>query len=254
MSNSSDLLNVGIKKGTFYLSSNVQEGKDWTKQEFKNPNTGEPMVKYHKDISVKGDLVYLAMRDDKYKGMCLNMIVSGDDESYSLQIPIMNANGSVKATNEYFNSIAGVLEKVEFGDTITMFVNNKKEDKQGRLYRNLVVLDEDGSLIKSDFSFEDVPNWEAKEVKDDFGAVKKEWNPSKANQFFIGKIKAVTAKWEEERLARKAAKEPESTSAPEPKQKAQPKDAKPKNSVPTATPDEAFGGKRIADTEDDLPF
>lgn len=252
MSKKSDLLNVGVKKGTFYLSENAPKDDTWTKQEFKNPQTGEPMIKYHKAISIEGNLVYLAMRNDAMKGMSLNLILAGDqdsDDSYSLQIPIINANGSVKATNEYFNSLVGVLEKVEFGDKLKMFVNNRNEDKNGRLYRNIVVLDQDGKLIKSEFSFKDVPNWESTTTTDDFGNEVKVWNPSPANKFYIARFKAITDRWEAERLARKSEKEAEKNETAN-----QPKDEKPKNAVPTATPSEAFGNPPVAENFDDLPF
>jgi hypothetical protein len=253
MSKQNDLLNVGIKKGTFYLSSNHDQGEGWEKQEFSNPQTGEPMVKYHKKVTIKGDIVYLAMKDDKFKGKCLNAIISGEDESYSLQIPIMGTSKVVAATNEYFNSVVGVLEKLQFGDTIQMFVNNKNEDKKGRLYRNIVVLDEDGKLIKSDFSFEDVPNWESKTTTDDFGEKKTVWNASKANKFFIDKFKAVAERWEEERLERKASKNDDqegSEPAKESKSRKEPKETS-KKELPKVDPNEAFGG---AKDEDDLPF
>jgi hypothetical protein len=206
MSKNNDLLNVGVKKGTFYLSSNDNHGEGWERQEFKNPQTGADMVKYHKNVTIKGDVVYVAMREDKHKGMCLNMIVSGDDVGYSLQIPIINANGSVKATNEYFNSLVGALENIEFGDTVTMFVNNKNKDKKDRLYRNIVVLDEEGKLIKSNFDFKDIPKWESTKTTDDFGAEKTVWNPSPTNKFYIAKFTEISNKWEKERTERKAKK------------------------------------------------
>lgn len=252
MSKKGDLLNVGAKKGTFYLSENAPKDDTWIKQEFKNPQTGAPMVKYHKELSaIEGNLVYLAMRNDEKKGMVLSLILSGDNEdpSYALQLPIINANGTVKATNEYFNSLVGVLEKAEFGDRLKMFVNNKNMDKKGRLYRSIVVLDTDGKLIKSDFSFKDVPSWESTTTTNDFGQEEKVWNPSPANKFYIDKFKAVTEKWEAERASRKAEKE---SGENEPKAA----QSTPKNSdVPKATPKEAFGTQAPkADEFDDLPF
>lgn len=252
MSKQNDLLNVGVKKGTFYLSENAPKDDSWEKQEFKNPQTGEPMVKYHKAISITGNLVYVAMRDDRLKGMSLNLILGGDaegEDSYSLQIPIINANGSVKATNEYFNSLVGVLEKLEFGDNVKMFVNNKNKDKRDRLYRNIVVLDADGKLIKSDFSFKEVPNWESTTVVDDFGKEVTTWNPSPANKFYIEKFKAIADKWEAERQERKAGREAEKNEGTQ---------EAPKTDVPKATPKEAFDAPEkkapAADDFDDLPF
>lgn len=246
MSTQSDLQKVGIKKGTFYISKDapvVGEEKLWEKQEFKNPQTGEDMVKYHKNTSVEGRLNYLAMNESPFQGVgfTMSMIVGGEDESYSLEIPIMNAGGSVKATNEYFNSLVGVLEKVKKGDKIKMFVNNKNKDKNDRLYRNIVVLDEEGKLIKSDFSFKDVPNWESTTSTDDFGKEVKTWNASPANKFFIEKFKAIVAEWE---AAREAKKE-ESTEEQAPAKEA--KAEKPATKTKGKASD-------IADDHDDLPF
>jgi hypothetical protein len=254
MSQDKPLLRVGIKKGTFYLSSNTDNGDGWEKQEFKNPQTGEDMVKYHKRVTIKGDIVYLAMRDDKFKGKILSMIVAGEEDSYSLEIPIMNPNGQVKATNEYFNSIVGVLDKLSFGDTVTMFVNSKNKDKKDRLFRNIVVLGEDGKAIRPSFDYKDVPKWASTTTTDDFGEEKTVWNASPANKFYIDLFKSVAERWENERLERKANRNSEPAESTKP---STPAEATPKNAVPTATPNEAFGSEKgieITDDYDDLPF
>jgi hypothetical protein len=187
-----DLKKVKVKKGTFYISSKEDQGEGWTKNEFKNPqNKDETLVRYHRELSIEGEITYLAMKEDKYAGNVLSLIVNNKEkeESYSLQIPIMDTGGTVRTTNQYFNSIAGVFKNVNKGDTITMFVNTRNEDKNGNLYRNIVVLNEDGKLIKSDFSFTDSPKWVVSIKEDEFGKEVKEYDATESNKFYIGKFK-----------------------------------------------------------------
>lgn len=186
------LLNVKVKSGTFYISSKEDQGEGWTKQEFKNPqNKEETLVRYHKKVSIEGKLNHLAIKEDKYQGKVLSIIVGGEDESYALTIPIMDTRGKVKTTNQYFNSLVGSLERLKRGEKITMFVNNKNKDKDDHLYRNIVTLDADGKLVKSNFSFSDVPKWERTETTNDFGETEVVWNASPTNKFYITKITEV---------------------------------------------------------------
>ena len=189
-----NLLNVKVKSGTFYISSKEDKGEGWTKQEFANPQKkDETLVRYHKTLSIEGRVNHLAMDDDKYQGKVLNLIVGGENESYALKIPIMDTGGKVSTTNQYFNSLVGSLENIKKGDTVTMFVNNKNKDKNDRLYRNIVTLNSEGKLIKSNFSFSDVPRWDSKETTDDFGETVTEWDASPTNKFYIDKFKEVVA-------------------------------------------------------------
>ena len=237
-----DLKKVKVKKGTFYISSKENQGEGWTKNEFKNPqNKDETLVRYHRELSIEGEITYLAMKEDKYAGNVLSLIVNNKEkeESYSLQIPIMDTGGTVRTTNQYFNSIAGVFKNVNKGDTITMFVNTRNEDKNGNLYRNIVVLNEDGKLIKSDFSFTDSPKWVVSIKEDEFGKEVKEYDATESNKFYIGKFK--------ESLASFGASESKDPT-PEPKNI---------NSIPLATPEEAFKpSEKEAEEDDDsdLPF
>jgi len=128
-----DLKKVKVKKGTFYISSKEDQGEGWTKNEFKNPqNKDETLVRYHRELSIEGKITYLAMKEDRYDGNVLSLIVNNKEkeESYSLQIPIMDTGGTIRTTNQYFNSIAGVFKNVKKGDTITMFVNTRNEDRK----------------------------------------------------------------------------------------------------------------------------
>ena len=177
---------VGIKKGTFYLSQDNDGGQGWEKQEFTNPQTGAPMVKYHKNISVEGELVYVGLKEDKFKGNCMSVLVKGETETFSLEIPVLDTKG-VKATNQYFNSLVGSLETLKKGDKIKMFVNNKNEDKNGNLYKNVVVLREDNSLVKSNFQFSEVPKWDSTKDVDDFGKETIVYSPKPTNKFYIDK-------------------------------------------------------------------
>ena len=181
---------VSIKKGTFYLSQDNDGGQGWEKQEFKNPQTNEPMTKYHKNISIEGELVYVGLKDDKFKGNCMSVLVKGETETFSLEIPVLDTKG-VKATNQYFNSLVGSLETLKKGDKIKMFVNNKNEDKSGNLYKNVVVLREDNSLVKSNFQFSDVPKWDSTKDVDDFGKETIVYSPKPTNKFYIDKFMAL---------------------------------------------------------------
>ena len=76
---------VGIKKGTFYLSQDNNGGQGWEKQEFKNPQTNKPMTKYHKNISIEGELVYVGLKEDKFKDNCMSVLIKGETETFSLE-------------------------------------------------------------------------------------------------------------------------------------------------------------------------
>lgn len=187
---SKELLKVKIKNGTFYISSKTEK-ENWTRNEFKNPqNKQETLIRWHRELSIKGNIVYLDMKEDKYAGNVLSLILNNkdDNESYSLEIPIMDTGGSVRTTNQYFNSVAGTFKNLKKGDFVKMFVNNKKEDKNGRLYRNIVVLDEDDNLIKSDFSYMDAPKWSVTVTKDEFGKEVKKYDATETNKFYINKF------------------------------------------------------------------
>jgi len=225
--------NVKIKKGTFYLSSKTDQGEGWTKQEFQNPqNPDETMVRYHKTLSVEGTLQSVTLSEDKFAGETAKILVKKDGDNYYLEVPIMDKGGSVVTTNQYFNSLVGPLEKLNKGDNITMFVNSKNEDKNGRLYRNIVVLDGNGSLIKSDFSFKDTPSWAKQEVKNAFGKVETKWDASETNDFYIKKFMDVVNNFDG------------GTATTSPKQEAK---------TPTATPQEAFEPTE-EESEPKLPF
>lgn len=188
------LLNVKVKTGTFYISSKEDQGEGWTRQEFQNPqNKEETLVRYHKTLSIEGRLNHIAIDDDKYQGKVFNIIVGGENESYALKLPIMDTGGKVKTTNQYFNSLVGSLENVKKGDKITLFVNNKNKDKNDRLYRNIVTLNADNKLVKSSFSFSDVPKWNSTEATDEFGETVTQWDASPTNKFYIDKAKEVVA-------------------------------------------------------------
>lgn len=218
----SNLLEVKVKSGTFFLSSKEDKGEGWEKQEFKNPqNKDETLIRYHKKLSIKGKVTYLAMAEDKFKGKVLSLIVKGE-EDYSLKVPILDNDGKVKTTNSYFNSLVGPLENVKKGDEITMFVNNKNKDKNDNLYRNIVVLDSEGKLIKSNFSFSDVPKWKKNEIVNDFGETDVEWDASESKKFYIDKFNSVLESFSSEKETKEpsnntipsTSKEPEETDLP----------------------------------------
>lgn len=226
---------VGIKKATFYLSQDIDGGQGWEKQEFKNPQTNEPMTKYHKNISIEGELVYVGLKEDKFKGNCMSVLVKGETETFSLEIPVLDTKG-VKATNQYFNSLVGSLETLKKGDKIKMFVNNKNEDKSGNLYKNVVVLREDNSLVKSNFQFSEVPKWDSTKDVDDFGKETIVYSPKPANKFYIDKFMALVENF-------KGQSQTAQTNTEAPK-------------IPVASPAEAFQPATNVNTKEhqDLPF
>lgn len=229
-----NLVNVRIKNGTFYESSKEEKGEGWEKNSFSNPqNKDETLTRWHRNLTVKGKVNMLKMDDDKYRGKVLSMIVGGEQESYALSIPIMDSGGSVKTTNQYFNSLVGSLENVKKGDEVTMFINNKNKDKNDRLYRNVVTLDENNKLIKSNFSFKDTPKWIKNETTDDFGEKTVQWDASPTNKFYIDLFKKVVADF--------GGTSTENTS---------------NNGVPTTSPEQAFETTNsfMKDDASDLPF
>lgn len=183
---SSSPLEVKIKSGTFYLSSKEEQTEQyWKKVEVTNPQTGEKLQRWHKELTIEGNLLYVGMQDDKFQGRVLSMLIKGQDsETYSLKIPIMSTKG-IKATDSYFNSLALVLPNIKKGDSIKMFVNSKNKDKNNNLYKNIVVLTPDNKLIKGNVEFKDIPRWDSKEVVDAFGDKKIEYDPTPTNTFYI---------------------------------------------------------------------
>ena len=226
---------VSVKKGTFYLSQDNDGGQGWEKQEFKNPQTNEPMTKYHKNISIEGELGYVGLKEDKFKGNCMSVLVKGETETFSLEIPVLDTKG-VKATNQYFNSLVGSLETLKKGDKIKMFVNNKNEDKSGNLYKNVVVLREDNSLVKSNFQFSDVPKWDSTKDVDDFGKETIVYSPKPTNKFYIDKFMALVENFKGQSQTVQT-----NTEAPR---------------IPVASPTEAFQpATNVKEApHDDLPF
>lgn len=243
---------VGIKKGTFYLSENEPQGEGWKKQEFKNPQTGEDMIKYHKDVTIEGNLVYVGLKEDKFKGNCLSLMVkNSDDLTYSLEVPIKDTKG-VKATNDYFNSLVGALEQLKKGDYIKMFINNKNEDKKGNLYKNVVTLDSEGKLVKSGFQFSEVPKWKVSKTTDEFEKEVTVYDPLPTNAFYISKFMDIVVKFK-------------GTPAAESDQTNTPREEAPKNALPPKTAAQAFAPATAESLEakfipgeeyedDDLPF
>ena len=231
MSNTnSSPLKVGIKKGTFYLSEDVAKDESWEKQEFKNPQTGVDMIKYHKNLSLVGELVYVGHVEDKFKGNCLSVLIKGDEGTYALLIPILDSKG-VKSTNSYFNSLVGSLEDLKKGEKITMFVNNKNEDKKGDLYKNIVTLREGNKLVKSLFSFSDVPKWLVSTKKNAFGKEETVYDPTPTNDFYIAKFLKIVEDFK--------SSTPKKENVPTPQ------------AQKTKIPEQAF---EPVDEDDDMPF
>lgn len=185
--------NVKIKQGTFYLSSKEDKGDGWTKQEFTSPSSGESMIRYHKNLSMEGEYQRAKFKEDRYRGNVFSVSLKADNGDFLvLETPVWSPSKGVRKTDDYFNSLIGPLLTLNKGDKITMFVNSKNKDSEGRLYRSIVFLDSEGNLIKSPFSFKDVPKWDSTEEKDlVLGGTKMTYDATKANEFYIEKAKEI---------------------------------------------------------------
>ena len=212
---------VRIKEGTFYLSSK-EEKQGWEKQTFQNPqNREETLTRWHKNVSIDGTIEAVEIKDDQYRGKVLSVKFNDKEQGdLYLNLPVYG-NGGVKTTDPYFNSFVGPLENLSKGQQVKVFINNKNRDKKDRLYRNVVVLTPDNDLIKSNFSFSDVPSWESKEVKDDFGETTKEWDASEANKFYIAVAKKALANFNGSEAPQKQ-ETPKKENKPKPEKKQEP--------------------------------
>lgn len=193
-------INVKFGSGTFYITSKTNPGEGWKEETVNNPQTREEITRFRKDLgSVVGTVQWVGLKESPFKGvgLTLGVLIKNDEENvtYSLEVPMLSQKG-VKATDDYFKSLVGPLQNVSKGDKITMFLNSKNKDKNDRLYKNVVVLDSDGSLIKSNFSFSDVPKWNTSETKDFTGKTAVAYDPTPANAFFYNIALEVSAKFE----------------------------------------------------------
>lgn len=177
---------VRIKEGTFYLSSK-EEKEGWEKQTFQNPQKkDETLTRWHKKVSIDGTIENVEFKDDKFKGKVLSVLFKDKEHGdLYLSLPVYDKGGSVETTDSYFNSFVGALQNIKKGQEVKAFINNRNKDKNDRLYKNIVVLNPDNSLIKSNFEFKDVPRWETKEMENDFGEKEIGWDASPTNKFYI---------------------------------------------------------------------
>lgn len=193
-------INVKFGSGTFYITSKTNPGEGWKEETVNNPQTGEEITRFRKDIgSVVGTVQWVGLKESPFKGvgLTLGILVKNEEENvtYSFEVPMLSTKG-VKATDDYFKSLVGPLQNVSKGDKVTMFLNSKNKDKNDRLYKNVVVLDTDGKLIKSTFSFSDVPKWNATESVDFKGDKTTTYDPTPTNAFYYNIAKEVSSKFE----------------------------------------------------------
>ena len=192
-------INVKFGSGTFYITSKTNPGEGWKEETVNNPQTREEITRFRKDIgTVVGTVQWVGLKESPFKGvgLTLSMLVKSEDGvTYSFEVPMLSTKG-VKATDDYFKSLVGPLQNVNKGDKISMFLNSKNKDKNDRLYKNVVILDADGALIKSNFSFSDVPKWDTSETKDFTGKTTVVYDPTPANAFFYNIALEVSAKFE----------------------------------------------------------
>lgn len=181
---------VKIKYGshTFYESSKTKKSDAYQEFKYTDRETKQEKVVYHRDLEyISGELMYVGMQDFEKGGKFLSIIIKGENESFGISIPVYSASG-VKTTDNYFNSMVGILENLSKGDYVNLTVNTRSKDKKGEYYRNVVALDKDNKIIKSKFDFKDVPKWNKEETEDDFGKTTVKWDASPTNKFYIEKF------------------------------------------------------------------
>lgn len=181
-------INVKNGSGTFYIVSKTDpKTEGWRFETVNNPQTKEAIDRYRKDITVEGTVQWVGLNQSKLQGVgiTLNMLVKNETENvtYALEFPMLSTKG-VKAVDDYFRSVVGPLQNVSKGDKVTMFLNNKNKDKNDRLYKNVIFLDAEGKLIKSNFEFSDVPKWNSEETTDFTGAKTVKYDPTPTNKFY----------------------------------------------------------------------
>lgn len=233
-------INVKNGSGTFYIVSKTNPGTDgWKEETVRNPQTDEQITRFRKDISVVGTVQWVGLRESPFKGvgLTLNMLVKNEEEgvTYSLEFPMLSQKG-VKSVDDYFRSVIGSLQNVKKGDKVTMFLNSKNKDKNDRLYKNVIILDESGSIIKSNYSFSDVPKWDSTKTVDFTGKETVTYDATPTNKFFYDIATEVVAKFEK-------AEAPTSEQG----NKAEPTPEQPKDNFPAP-------GVNVEIPEDDLPF
>lgn len=199
MSQNSSPINVKFGSGTFYIVSKTNPGEGWQGETVNNPQTGEEINRFRKDIgTIVGTVQWVGLKESPFKGvgLTLGMLVKSEDgETYSFEVPMLSSKG-VKATDDYFKSLVGPLQNITKGDKVSMFLNSKNKDKNDRLYKNVVFLDADGKLIKSNYSFSDIPKWNSTESIDYKGDKTMTYDPTPTNAYFYNIAKEVAEKFE----------------------------------------------------------
>lgn len=213
-SNSSPI-NVKNGSGTFYIVSKTNPGTEgWKEETVRNPQTDEQITRFRKDISVVGTIQWVGLRESPFKGvgLTLGMLVKNEEEkvTYALEFPMLSTKG-VKAVDDYFRSVVGPLQNLSKGDKVTMFLNMKNKDKNGRLYKNVVILNGEGALVKSNFEFSDVPKWLKEEVTDFTGATTVKYDPTPTNKFFYDLAVEVTENFKSTKQNNNSQEEPNSS-------------------------------------------
>lgn len=197
--------NVKIKfsKGVFYESSKEKlEGFNVEVE------TKEHGTRYHKEYkNLKGKLTKIAHDEEGMFGERLKVFIEEDDDN--VIVLEMNVFRQKNVMDDYTKGFLQIADNLELGENVEFFLNSKKKDKKGYLYKNIFATQK-GEKVRWAFEFKDIPAWE--EVPDPIKKGKMTWDSTKQTAFFYDKLVQLTS---DESVPEQSSQEPK---AEEPKE------------------------------------
>lgn len=178
--------NVKIKssKGVFYESSKEQlEGFNVEVE------TKEHGTRFHKEYkNLKGKLTKIAHDEEGMFGERLKVFIEEDDDN--VIVLEMNVFRQKNVMDDYTKGFLQIAENLKLGQDVEFFLNSKKKDKKGYLYKNIFAKHGD-EKVEWSFEFKDIPAWE--EVPDPIKKGKMTWDSTKQTAFFYDKLVQLTS-------------------------------------------------------------
>lgn len=161
-----DLKNVSVKPGTFYLKSREpKEGYEEItypdRRQQPNPDGTVPQLKtYHRLInSISGTLTKVALYNDSW-GQHVKLFLDDGEFVNALDLPLKNRFGSLDG---FIMSVIKVMGNLELGSEYSLFVNNTKKTKNGKLYQTIIFKDSDNKPVRWSMTEHEVPKLEIEE-------------------------------------------------------------------------------------------